>query len=295
MQCFLHKFTRRIPSFSNLPSSPFSKSSPSLFLARHQSSSSPRTSSCPSRNPLLSDAALNAQLNACLSCEKKPCQTACPVDCSPADFIFAARTESSDTIQPTLAAAHILSQNPLGGSCGSLCPHKFCVAACSRSGIDAPIDIPRVQATLVSKARKKWKEEETKNGNSLLKWAIRPHSSLSKKHIAVIGGGPSGLACAAKLIQEGNKVTLFDKDGRDGFGGALASTIPESRFPSEILEQDVQFLVDKVCGTELDICQKNVSSLDELGSSFDACVIAVGLWKPLTQEILKGVSSQETF
>ena len=40
---------------------------------------------------LLTPAQLEAELNKCEYCEEKPCKEACPVDCSPADFIMAVK------------------------------------------------------------------------------------------------------------------------------------------------------------------------------------------------------------
>ena len=74
-----------------------------------------------------------AELEKCLKCPAKPCEKACPVHCSPHDFIAAAK--KNDTAQ---AADLIARQNPLGEVCGLICPDKFCMNACLRSHIDAP-------------------------------------------------------------------------------------------------------------------------------------------------------------
>ena len=75
----------------------------------------------------LTDAQLRTELSRCEYCEEKPCQKACPADCSPADFIMAARVgEKSDYRR---AAALIMGANPLGGVCGVVCPDYFCVKA----------------------------------------------------------------------------------------------------------------------------------------------------------------------
>ena len=80
--------------------------------------------------PLRVPARLQAELARCLGCETKPCREACPVRCSPADFIAAAK--GGEPWDLRRAAALILDQNPLGGLCGALCPDRFCVAACAR-------------------------------------------------------------------------------------------------------------------------------------------------------------------
>ena len=100
----------------------------------------------------LTDAQLRAELDRCEYCEEKPCKEACPADCSPADFIMAARVgEKSDYRR---SAALILGANPLGGVCGVVCPDYFCMKACSRRTFDQPINIPAVQASDSQKSQR---------------------------------------------------------------------------------------------------------------------------------------------
>ena len=42
---------------------------------------------------IMSPAQLQTELLRCEYCEEKPCKEACPVNCSPFDFIMAARTD----------------------------------------------------------------------------------------------------------------------------------------------------------------------------------------------------------
>src|SRR5512136_339196 len=98
----------------------------------------------------LTKAQLQSELLRCESCEEKPCKEACPADCSPADFIMACRIGAPADYRR--AAAIILGSNPLGGSCGALCPEYLCMKACVRRSFDHPINIPAVQSTIIDKA-----------------------------------------------------------------------------------------------------------------------------------------------
>ena len=136
----------------------------------------------------LTDARLRAELHRCEYCEEKPCQAACPADCSPADFIMAARVgERSDYRR---AGALIMGSNPLGWVCGVVCPDYFCMEACSRRTFDQPIRIPAVQASVLKRAYAA---------------GLRgfPAPAWNGKRVAIIGAGPAGLSAASVLAQRG--------------------------------------------------------------------------------------------
>src|ERR1039458_6155339 len=146
-------------------------------------------------NGFLTDAQLRAELDRCLYCEEKPCKEACPVDCSPADFIMAARVgEKSDY---RLSGALIMGSNPLGWVCGVVCPDYFCMKACSRRTFDQPINIPAVQASVMKRAY------EAGLGSFKA-------PSWNGKKVAIISGKSPGLGAASVLAQWGYKVIVHE-------------------------------------------------------------------------------------
>ena len=82
---------------------------------------------------------LRAEIDRCLNCKAQPCMTACPVNCNPHEFIQFAK--NGDWTHAVMA---ITRNNPLGQTCGLICPDKFCMHACTRNAIDFPINIPKV-------------------------------------------------------------------------------------------------------------------------------------------------------
>lgn len=154
---------------------------------------------------------LKAELEKCLQCGSKPCRQACPVSCSPCDFIRYAKEGDFNK-----AAEEILRQNPLGEVCGLICPDRFCMKACIRGNIDASIKIPAVQASIMQKAR-----------NVMPKAA--PHNG---KKIAVVGLGPAGIGAVAEALKHGFAVEAFETEST--IGGAL-NLIPQERLPKEVL------------------------------------------------------------
>lgn len=209
---------------------------------------------------LLSDARLRVELDRCLDCEDQPCRMACPAGCSPADFIRAARPAANSDFRRS--AGLILAANPLGGVCGAVCPDSFCVRACARGALDAPLAIPAVQAAIVAKAGKVGLPR------------FRP-GAPNGKAVAVVGAGPAGLAAAAVLGQLGYAVTVFERESRPG--GAL-NLIPRSRLSRRVLRADEAFV--RSLGAIRFRYRAEVASPSTLLRSFAAVIVCTGLCGP---------------
>jgi len=218
------------------------KISDSLIMTRHQ---------------------LQAELLRCEYCEEKPCKAACPANCSPFDFIMAARVGNSSDFKRS--AGEIMRSNPLGGVCGMVCPDKFCMAACTHKKFDGAINIPLVQATIV---------EMAKRLGGIPKLSIPAPNGMK---VAIVGGGPAGLGAAAALAQMGYAVAVFES--RERLGGMM-NLIPDQHLDKKAVETDIDFLLSmgeiKVkTGTKIE----DPKSL--LTQGYNAVCVAAGLWKPI--------------
>ncbi|MGE5463248.1 MAG: FAD-dependent oxidoreductase [Syntrophothermus sp.] len=212
---------------------------------------------------LMSHHQLQTELLRCEYCEEKPCKEACPVNCSPFDFMMAARQGHPSDIKR--AAAEIMSSNPLGGVCGLVCPDRFCMAACSRKKFDGSINIPKVQATIV---------ETAKRLGGIPKFST---PFPNGKKVAVIGGGPAGLGVASVLGQLGYAVDILES--RDCLGGMM-NLIPEQRLDRNVIESDIEFLLS--LGTIQAKTGVKVEDAKELlAQGYDAVCVTTGLWKPI--------------
>ena len=213
----------------------------------------------------LTDAQFQAELDRCIYCEEKPCQEACPADCSPADFIMAARVgEKSDYRR---AAALIMGANPLGWVCGVVCPDYFCMKACSRRTFDRPIEIPAVQATVIKKA----------NEAGMARFQC---AEPNGKTVAIIGAGPAGLGAASVLLQDGYKVAIYEQQKRPG--GAM-NLIPDFRLNKQVVRADIAFL--KSLGDVEFKHGKAVASPEELLARHDAVIVCAGVAEPIKLNI----------
>jgi dihydropyrimidine dehydrogenase (NAD+) subunit PreT len=215
----------------------------------------------------LTHAQLQAELNRCEYCEEKPCKEACPADCSPADFIMAARVGAKSDYRR--AAALIMGANPLGGVCGVVCPDYFCMRACARRTFDQPINIPAVQATVVKIAK-----EAGMAASKTAPW--------NGKQVAVIGAGPAGLGAAGALAQWGYQVTVFER--RRQAGGAM-NLIPDYRLDKNVSRTDIGFI--KSLGAINFELGRTVASAEELlkTEKYDAVIVSAGLDEPMRLDI----------
>ena len=193
-----------------------------------------------------------AELDRCLNCKTQPCMHACPVNCNPQEFINHAKTGNFDAAVKTITRT-----NPMGQTCGLICPDKFCMQACTRSRVDFAINIPRVQATILENFRTT--DEDYSQ--------IEPKA----KSIAVIGAGPAGIAAASVLAKGGYKTDIFEADGQ--IGGAL-NLIPDTRLPHEVIEKDWKFISD----TPLISLHLNtrIKDIRELAVKYDGVIVATG-------------------
>jgi NADPH-dependent glutamate synthase beta subunit-like oxidoreductase/ferredoxin len=102
--------------------------------------------------------------------------------------------------------------------------------------------------------------------------------SGSGKKIAVIGSGPSGLACAHDLAVFGHRVTMFESMSEPG--GMLRFAIPDFRLPRALLKSEIDNVlrlgIDLQCGVSVG---KDIS-VKSLAKDYDAVVLAAGTFKP---------------
>ena len=190
----------------------------------------------------------------CLLCHDAPCSKACPAGTDPAKFIRSVRFRNVKG-----AAETVRINNILGAICARVCPtERYCQQGCSRSGIDKPIDIGRIQRYVT-------------DSEDAFKMEILEAKPLNGKKVAVIGSGPAGLSVAGILAQDGYKVTIFEKEAKAG--GYLRYGIPEYRLPTPVVDREIK-RIEKL-GVEI-VLNHPVEDIEALKKEYDAVVVAVG-------------------
>lgn len=191
----------------------------------------------------------------CLLCYDAPCSKGCPAGTDPAKFIRSIRFRNVKG-----AAETIRENNVLGGTCARVCPYdRLCEEACSRCGIDKPIEIGKLQRYAI--------EQEEVFG---MKTLNAPEKKVG--NVACVGAGPASLACAAELTKAGYKVTVIEKEAKAG--GVLTYGIVPSRLPQAVVDHDIA----QVEGLGVEFKFNTKATADDL-KDYDAVFIGAGLWK----------------
>src|SRR5436305_5941357 len=200
------------------------------------------------------------EANRCLFCSDAPCIQACPTGIDIPSFIKKILTGNL-----TGSARTILSANILGASCARVCPTSvLCEGACvvlDREG--DPVKIGRLQRYATDHVYEKRIP------------VLKPSLRKSGKRVAIIGGGPAGLGCAAELAQLGHDAVIFEK--KPHAGGLNTYGIAYYKMPPQASLEEVEMIkslgVEFRCGVEVGA---DVTS-DDLQREFDAIFIGIGL------------------
>lgn len=204
---------------------------------------------------------LDEKLNYCLNCKVKPCSLkGCPLNNNIPSFIQALKKEDY------LSAYKILSETTvLPGVCGRICPHeKQCQGSCVRGIKGEPVSIGDLEAYVFDKTHEK--------GYSLKE--CYENKEIKDKNVAVIGGGPAGLTCAAFLAREGVQVTIYEK--YDYLGGLLMFGIPEFRLQKKIVGSTVKDILDLGIKVEYNKELGKNLELKDLENKYDAIFLGIG-------------------
>ena len=209
-----------------------------------------------------------AEARRCLHCKKPLCVTQCPVSIKIPEFIAAVAK------QDFAKAGQIIAQDSsLPAVCGRVCPQENqCEGSCILGKKGDPIAIGSLERFVAD-----WNRENS---------SPAPHSSQFTAHssqakVAIIGSGPSGLACASDLAKMGYKVTIFE--ALHHAGGVLIYGIPEFRLPKQkVVEPEIENLVRMGVEIKTNVIIGKSITIDELfdKEGFKAVYIASGAGLP---------------
>ena len=149
--------------------------------------------------------------------------------------------------------------NPFPSVMGRVCPAP-CEDGCNRNEVDDFVGINSVEQYI---------------GDSALEagFTFEIGADTGKK-IAVIGGGPAGLAGAYQLRRKGHSVTLFDN--HETLGGMMKYGIPGYRTPRNVLDGEINRIINMGVEVKLKTWVGKDVSVEQLEKDFDAILWTVG-------------------
>lgn len=217
----------------------------------------------------------------CIQCKTRPCVKGCPVGIQIPEFIAAIEQEDFQK------AYEILSKDTvIPAVCGRVCPQESqCEGVCTRGVKGESVAIGRLERFVADWYMQQscdYKQPVPSNG----------------KQVAVIGSGPSGLACAGELCQRGYQVTVFE--ALHLAGGVLVYGIPEFRLPKNIVQREIEVLEGMGVIIKLNQVIGRTHTIKQLfEEGFDAVYIASGAGLPkfmcIPGEMLSGVYSANEY
>ena len=210
----------------------------------------------------------------CLNCKNPRCVDNCPVNVQIPQFIMEVKAGNFEK-----AAEIILETNALPAVCGRVCPQEDqCEGSCVVGIKNEPVGIGRLERFVADYVRENnitFPSKIVKNG----------------KKVAIIGSGPSGIACAGDLAKSGYDVTVFEALHEPG--GVLVYGIPEFRLPKEqVVKPEIQGVMDLGVKIETDVVIGKTLTIDDMlgKEGFEAVYIASGAGLPNFMHI-KGENS----
>jgi glutamate synthase (NADPH) small chain len=208
----------------------------------------------------LSDTELSRQGARCMDCGIPYCHEGCPVNNIIPDWndlVYRGYwREALDTLHST---------NNFPEFTGRVCPAP-CEAACTLNIVDQPVTIKTIECAIVDKG---WEQG----------WMLpQIPTHRTGKRVAVVGSGPSGLACAQQLARAGHAVVVYEKSDR--VGGLLRYGIPDFKMEKHLIDrrmaqmqaEGVEFRPNSHVGVDI--------PAQRLLDRFDAVVLTGGSEKP---------------
>ncbi len=192
-----------------------------------------------------------------------PCQGSCPSGHDVRgwlDIVRGIEKPTGDMTMQEYAFQRATMSNPFPSIMGRVCPAP-CEDGCNRNMVDDHVGINSVEQYIGDQARA--------NGFKL----AAPGADTGKK-VAIIGGGPGGMAMAYQLRLKGHAATIFDAN--EELGGMMRYGIPGYRMPRDIMDAEIQRIIDMGVDVKLKTKVGVDVAMADVEKEFDAVVFAMG-------------------
>ena len=191
-----------------------------------------------------------------------PCQGSCPSGEDIRGWLNIVRgieKPTGDMAWQEYAFRRSTDANPFPAIMGRVCPAP-CEDGCNRNELEDHVGINSVEQFIGDNALKE-------------KYGFSAGEETGKK-VAIIGGGPSGLAAAYQLRRKGHAVTVFDSHAE--LGGMMRYGIPGYRNPREVIDGEISRIISMGVEVKTNTQVGKDISIDDLEKNFDAVLFAIG-------------------
>jgi NADPH-dependent glutamate synthase beta subunit-like oxidoreductase len=182
-----------------------------------------------------------------------PCRAKCPVHIDVPGYLNAvAEGRFTDALEI------VLHRNPLPSVCGRVCLRP-CEEGCRRCLLDEPVAIAQLKRAAA----------DFGSYPSVRRVRPRPES------VAIVGGGPAGLAAAESLAKHGIQVSIYEQQPK--LGGMMRYGIPTYRLPDEALDRDIEYILEHGVEVHTGVRIGRDITLGELAEKHDRVLVTAGL------------------
>ncbi|MDH5547526.1 MAG: NAD(P)-binding protein [Gammaproteobacteria bacterium] len=192
-----------------------------------------------------------------------PCQGSCPAGEDIRgwlDIVRGMEKPPKDVSMQEYAFRRSTNANPFPSIMGRVCPAP-CQDGCNRNEVEDYVGINAVEQYI---------------GDTALTEGFKfdaPGADTGKK-VAIIGGGPAGLAAAYQLRRLGHGATIFDDHSE--LGGMMRYGIPGYRTPRDVLDGEINRILEMGVETRLNVRVGKDVSMADVEKEFDAVLWALG-------------------
>jgi NADPH-dependent glutamate synthase beta subunit-like oxidoreductase len=192
-----------------------------------------------------------------------PCQGSCPAGEDIRgwlDIVRGIEKAPEDMTMQEYAFRRSTTANPFPSVMGRVCPAP-CEDGCNRNEVEDHVGINAVEQFI---------------GDSAIEAGLKFEAAKEStgKKVAIVGGGPAGLAAAYQLRLKGHDCTLFDE--RKELGGMMMYGIPGYRTPRDILKAEIDRIIDMGVEVKMETRVGRDISMDDVEKNYDAILWAVG-------------------
>ena len=190
-------------------------------------------------------------------CFAAPCRDGCPIHQDIPAYLMRVNAGNYEE-----ALEVILRRNPLPFITGTICTHR-CQDKCMRNYYDESVYI------------RDYKLKAAEGGYEAVLPRLKPAAPVSGKRVAVVGGGPAGMAAAYFLGRAGVDVTLFE--AADRLGGVVRRLIPSFRISDGAIDKDEAIVRAMGVQVRLNAAVSSARELEDMG--FTHIIFATGAQK----------------